>query len=133
MLLILNLPLLGLWVALLRVPYQVLFPAIIAFCAIGVYSVANEQHAVYQITVFGLLGYVLLKLECELPPFILGFILGPMLEEHLRRAMIISSGDPSVFFTRPISGALLAVAVITLIVVCMPYVSQKRKQVFVED
>ncbi len=133
MLIVLNLPLIGIWVALLRVPYNVLFPAIVAFCCIGVYSVGNSEFAVYEVTVAGLLGYLLVKLECEMAPFILGFILGPMLEEHLRRAMILSAGDPTVFVTRPISAVLLAIAVVTLVVVSLPAIAKKRKEVFVED
>jgi TctA family transporter len=133
MLIVLNLPLIGIWVALLRVPYNVLFPAIIAFCCIGVYSVNNSAFAVYEITAAGLAGYVLSKLDCEMPPFILGFILGPMLEEHLRRAMIISGGDPTVFVTRPISAVLLVIALIALIIVSLPAIAKKREVVFVDE
>ncbi|RDJ27387.1 tripartite tricarboxylate transporter permease [Bosea caraganae] len=133
MLIILNLPLIGIWVSLLRVPYTVLFPAIMAFCCIGVYSVNNSAFAVYEITAAGLAGYILAKLDCEMPPFILGFILGPMLEEHLRRAMIISSGDPTVFVTRPISAVLLVIAVIALVIVSLPAIARKREVVFVEE
>ncbi|WP_334150346.1 tripartite tricarboxylate transporter permease [Hyphomicrobium sp.] len=133
MLVILNLPLIGLWVSLLRIPYTILFPAIIAFCCIGVYSINNSAFAVYLVTIAGLVGYILIKLECEPAPFILGFILGPMLEEHLRRAMLISGGDLSIFVTRPISAGLLAVAVIALIVVSRPSVAKRRKKIFVED
>jgi TctA family transporter len=132
MLIVLNLPLIGMWVALLRVPYTILFPAIIVFCCIGVYSVNNSPFGVYEIAMSGLIGYLLVKLDCEVAPFILGFILGPMLEEHLRRAMIISGGDPWVFITRPISAVLLLIAVIALVVVSMPAISRKRKEVFVE-
>jgi TctA family transporter len=133
MLVILNLPLIGLWVSLLRIPYNILFPAIIAFCCIGVYSVNNSAFAVYLVTISGLVGYLLMKLECEPAPFILGFILGPMLEEHLRRAMLISGGDLSVFVTRPISAGLLAVAAITLFIVSRPSVQKQREEVFVEE
>jgi len=132
MLVILNLPLIGIWVSLLRVPYTIMFPAIIAFCCIGVYSINGNAAGVYQIVAAGLLGYFLIKVECELAPFILGFILGPMLEEFLRRALIISNGDPMIFVTRPISASLLVVAVIVLVVVCLPAISKRRQEVFVE-
>lgn len=133
MLVMLNLPLIGMWVSLLRVPYTVLFPAIAAFCCIGVYSVNNSLFGVYVVAIAGILGYFLTKLECEPAPFVLGFILGPMLEEYLRRAMIISNGDATVFLTRPISAALLAVAAVVLVVVSLPAVARKRDEVFVED
>ena len=133
MLVILNLPLIGLWVSLLRIPYTILFPAIVAFCCIGVYSINNSAFSVYLVTISGLVGYILMKLECEPAPFILGFILGPMLEEHLRRAMLISGGDVTVFVTRPISAFLLAIAAITLFVVSRPNVQKRREEVFVEE
>uniref|UniRef100_UPI003100F9E0 tripartite tricarboxylate transporter permease n=1 Tax=Neorhizobium sp. EC2-8 TaxID=3129230 RepID=UPI003100F9E0 len=133
MLVILNLPLVGIWVTLLRVPYDILFPAIIAFCCIGVFSVDNSAFSVNIIIIAGLAGYFLVKLGCELPPFILGFILGPMLEEHFRSAMLLSGGDPLVFVQRPISAVLLVVAVITLVVISLPAVSKKRNEVFVEE
>ncbi|MBC7138218.1 MAG: tripartite tricarboxylate transporter permease [Defluviimonas sp.] len=133
MLVMLNLPLIGLWVALLRIPYTILFPAIVAFCCIGVYSVNNSAFAVYLVTISGLVGYLLIKLECEPAPFVLGFILGPMLEEHLRRAMLISGGDVTVFVTRPISAGLLAIAALTLIIVSRPSVQKQREEVFVEE
>jgi putative tricarboxylic transport membrane protein len=133
MLVILNVPLIGIWVRLLRVPYTVLFPAIIAFCCIGVYSVNNSTFGIYIVTIAALVGYFLVKLECEPAPFVLGFILGPMLEEHLRRALIISGGDPLVFVTRPISASLLFLAVVALILVSRPTVARKREEVFVEE
>jgi putative tricarboxylic transport membrane protein len=133
MLLVLNLPLVGLWIKLLQVPYTVLFPIIIAFCCIGVYSVNNSAFGVYQITAAGLLGYLLIKLECELAPFILGFILGPMIEEHFRRAMLISGGDATVFVTRPVSTFLLVLAALVLAVILLPSVTRKRSEVFVEE
>jgi TctA family transporter len=133
MLVLLNLPLIGLWVKLLKVPYYALFPAIMAFCTIGVYSLENNPFALIFLTFFGFLGYLLIKLDCEPTPFILGFILGPMLEEHLRRAMILSRGDPTVLFTRPVSGSLLALAVICLILISVPHFSKKREEIFVED
>ncbi|GBD48684.1 tripartite tricarboxylate transporter permease [Methylopila sp. Yamaguchi] len=133
MLVLLNLPLIGLWVRLLTVPYTVLFPAILAFCCIGVYSVNSNAFDLYAVAAFGLLGYVLVKLECEPAPLLLGFVLGPMLEENLRRAMTISRGDPTVFFTRPLSAGLLIVAVLVLVVVFLPSVRKKRDEVFQEE
>jgi TctA family transporter len=133
MLVLLNLPLIGIWVRLLKIPYYVLFPAILAFSAIGVYSVNSNAFDLFAVSVFGLLGYVLVKLDCEPAPLLLGFVLGPMLEEHLRRAMIISHGDPSIFVLRPLSGALLALAVFILIIVFMPAIARKREEVFQEE
>jgi len=133
MLVVLNLPLVGIWVKLLSVRYTILFPAIVAFCCIGVYSVDNSELAVYQVTIAGVAAYVLVKLGCEVTPFVLGFILGPMLEEHLRRAMIISDGDPTVLVTRPISAILLAIAAAALVLVSLPAIVKKRQAVFVDD
>jgi putative tricarboxylic transport membrane protein len=133
MLVILNLPLVGLWVSLLRVPYSVLFPAIVAFCCIGVYSIDYSAFGVVLIAIAGILGYVLVKLDCELPPFALGFILGPMLEQHLRRALLISDGDPTVFITRPLSATLLVIAAVTLVVVSFPAIAHRRQNIFVEQ
>lgn len=133
MLVILNLPLIGIWVNMLRIPYRSLFPAIVIFCCIGVYSVLNSPFAVYQITIFGVLGYVFYKLEAEPAPFILGFILGPLLEEHLRRAMLMSQGDPLSFLQHPISATLLGISVLALAVVSLPYLARKREEIFVED
>jgi putative tricarboxylic transport membrane protein len=133
MLVILNLPLVGLWVKLLTVPYYLLFPIIMAFCSIGVYSVNSNVYDLYSVAFFGLVGYVLVKLRCEPAPLLLGFVLGPLLEENLRRAMILSRGDFSIFVTRPISATLLAIAAAVLIVVLLPSVRRKREEVFVED
>jgi TctA family transporter len=133
MLVILNLPLIGLWVKLLTIPYYVLFPIIMAFCSIGVYSVNSNVYDLYAVAFFGLLGYVLVKLRCEPAPLLLGFVLGPLLEENLRRAMILSRGDPATFVERPISAVLLAIAVIVLVVVFLPSVRKKREEVFVEE
>ena len=133
MLVVLNLPLIGLWVRLLTVPYYVLFPAIMTFSAIGIYSVNSNVYDLYAVAFFGLMGYVLAKLRCEPSPLLLGFVLGPLLEENLRRAMIISRGDPSVFVSRPISATLLAIAALVLIVVLLPSVRRKRDEVFVEE
>ena len=133
MLVVLNLPLIGLWVRVLRVPYYMLFPAIMTFSAIGVYSINSNIFDMYSVAVFGLLGYVFFKLGCEPAPLLLGFVLGPMLEEHLRRAMIISRGDAMIFLNRPISLTLLCLAVAALVIVFLPTVARKREQVFVED
>ena len=132
MLIVLNLPLIGLWVLLLRVPYNVLFPAIIVFCCIGVYSTTNGPIGLYEVVLAGIFGYVLVKLECEWAPFFLGFILGPMFEHQLRRAMLISGGDPLIFFQRPLSVFLLGLALLVLVVVSLPALSKKRQEVFVE-
>jgi TctA family transporter len=119
MLVVLNLPLVGIWVRLLRVPYRWLFPAIVMFCSIGNYSVSNNPVDVYLCAGVGVLGYVLIKLGCEPAPLVLGYVLGPLMEEYLRRALLLSRGDPTVFFTRPISLAFtigaLAVLVIALL------------------
>jgi putative tricarboxylic transport membrane protein len=133
MLIVLNLPLIGLWVRLLTIPYYVLFPIIMAFCSIGVYSVNSNVYDLYSVAFFGLVGYVLVKLRCEPAPLLLGFVLGPLLEEHLRRAMILSRGDPATFVTRPISATLLLIAVAVLVVVFLPAVRKKREEVFVEE
>ncbi|MFG1463662.1 tripartite tricarboxylate transporter permease [Xanthobacter sp. DSM 24535] len=132
MLVLLNLPLIGIWVRLLTVPYHILFPAIVAFCCIGVYSVNNNTFDVYTMALFGVLGYVLVKLECEPAPLLLGFVIGPMLEEYLRRAMLISRGDPTVFVTRPISAVLLFLAAAALVVVVLPSVQKTREEAFKE-
>lgn len=120
MLILLNLPLVGLWVKLLAVPYRLLLPAITMFMAIGVYSVNNDALSVYLMILFGFLGYLFVKLRCEPAPLILAFVLGPLMEEYLRRAMLISRGDPTVFVTRPISAAFLLITVLILIFMLMP-------------
>ncbi len=132
MLIVLNLPLIGMWVRLLTVPYHMLFPAILAFCCIGVYSVNSNAFDVYAMAVFGVVGYLLVKLDCEPAPLLLGFVLGPMLEEYLRRAMVLSRGDPTVFVTRPLSLALLIVALAVLALVLLPAVRAKREEAFQE-
>jgi TctA family transporter len=133
MLVLLNLPLIGLWVRLLTIPYTILFPAILVFCCIGVFSVNSNVFDLYTVAFFGLLGYVLIKLGCEPAPLLLGFVLGPMIEENLRRAMTISRGDWTVFFTRPLSAGLLVAAVLVLVVVLLPSVRAKRDEVFAEE
>jgi putative tricarboxylic transport membrane protein len=132
MLVILNLPLIGIWIKLLKVPYRVLYPAILLFCAIGVYSINNTSFDVSQTAVFGALGLLFVKLECEPAPLLLGFVLGPMMEENLRRAMLLSRGDPTVFFTRPISLAMLIAAAGLLLLILAPNFRKKREEAFVE-
>ena len=132
MLVVLNLPLIGIWIKLLKVPYRVLYPAILLFCAIGVYSINNTSFDVSQTAVFGLLGLVFVKLECEPAPLLLGFVLGPMMEENLRRAMLLSRGDPTVFFTRPISCGMLMAAVALLLLIVAPNLRKKREEAFAE-
>jgi TctA family transporter len=132
MLVILNLPLIGVWIKLLTIPYRFLFPAILMFCCIGSYSLNNAPIDVYMAGLFGLLGYVLAKLDCEPAPLLLGFVLGPMMEENLRRALLISRGDPSVLFTRPISAAFLGIALLSLILVVAPAFRKRRDEAFAE-
>ncbi len=132
MLVILNLPMIGIWIKLLQVPYRLMYPAILLFCCIGVYSIQNNVFDVMITVVFGVLGWIFVKLDCEPAPLLLGFILGPMMEENLRRAMLLSRGDPTVFVTRPISAAMLALAVILLLVIVAPAVRANREAAFQE-
>jgi putative tricarboxylic transport membrane protein len=133
MLVILNLPLIGIWIKLLTVPYRFLFPAIVVFCSIGLFTLSNSSFDVYVGAGFGLMGYVLFKLDCEPAPLILGFILGPMMEEYLRRALLLSRGDWSIFVTSPLSGGMLLVAVTLLVVVAFPSVRRKREVAFQDE
>ena len=133
MLVILNLPLIGMWIKLLSVPYRFLFPAIVLFCAVGVYSTNNNTFDIWMVAMFGFIGYLFVKLGAEPAPLLLGFILGPMMEENLRRALLLSRGDWSVFGTRPISAGLLAAAVLLLVIVLLPSVKHKREEAFVEE
>jgi TctA family transporter len=133
LLVLLNLPLIGIWVRLLAVPYRVLFPAIIAFACIGTFSINFNAFDVFAIAVFGLLGYVLIKLGCEPAPLLIGFVLGPLLEQHLRRALIISHGDLTVFVTRPVSLALLIIAGIAFLIAVVPAIRRQREVVFTEE
>jgi len=132
MLVIINLPLVGLWVSLLRVPYRLLYPAILVFCYIGIYSINNAPADVIIAAVFGIVGYWLVKHEFEPAPLILGFVLGPLMEENLRRAMLIARGDVTVFVTRPLSGTLLGIAVLLLVLAGLPMLRKRREEVFVE-
>src|SRR5947207_3228840 len=131
-LLVLNLPLIGLWVRLLSIPYHLLYPIILVFSAVGVLSLSNAPFDVHLMAIFGVLGYVFAKLDCEPAPLLLGYILGPMMEEYLRRAMTLSRGDPMIFLERPISAAMLAAAALAMIAVVLPAVRQTRDKAFVE-
>jgi putative tricarboxylic transport membrane protein len=133
MLVILNLPLIGIWIKLLTVPYRWLFPSIVLFCAIGVYSTNNNTFDIWMVGLFGVIGYIFIKLGTEPAPLLLGFILGPMMEEYLRRALLLSRGDWSVFVTRPLSASLLVAALALLVVVMLPSIKAKREEAFVED
>jgi TctA family transporter len=132
MLVVLNLPLIGIWIKLLTVPYRMLYPAILLFCAIGVYTVNNTSFDVMQTAFFGFLGVLFAKLECEPAPLLLGFVLGPMMEENLRRALLLSRGDPTVFATRPISAGLLAAAILLVLVIALPNIRRQREEAFQE-
>ena len=133
MLVIINLPLIGMWVKLLTVPYRFLYPAILLFCCIGAYSLQNSVFHVEQVAMFGVMGYIFLKLGCEGAPFLLGLVLGPQMEEYFRRAMLLSRGDPSVFITRPISAGLLIVTAILLLLMVLPNFRRKREEAFQEE
>jgi putative tricarboxylic transport membrane protein len=132
-LIVLNLPLIGLWVRLIMVPYQLLYPAILVFCGIGVFSLNNSEFDIYLMALFGLLGYVFVKIGCEPAPMLLAFILGPLMEEYLRRAMLISRGNPLVFVQRPISATLLALAMLAMCAVLIPAFSKTREEAFKEE
>ncbi|MBW8270561.1 tripartite tricarboxylate transporter permease [Caldovatus aquaticus] len=128
MLLIINLPMIGMWVKLLQVPYRYMYPAILTFCAIGIYSINNNVFDVYLTVLFAIAGYLFAKLKMEPAPLLIGFVLGPMMEEHLRRAMLLSRGDPSVFIERPISGTLLAIAALALGMMLLPNLRRKKEE-----
>ncbi|MEN9314542.1 MAG: hypothetical protein RIS35_935 [Pseudomonadota bacterium] len=132
MLVIINLPMIGMWVSLLKVPYRLMYPAILLFCCIGVYTLNNSAFEVMLAALFGLIGYGMLKLGFEPTPLLLGFVLGPLMEENLRRAMRYAQGDPMVFLERPLSAVLLALAAALLVVVLLPAIRRKREDVFVE-
>ena len=130
MLIILNLPLIGIWIKLLTVPYRFLYPAILSFCCIGLYTLNNNNFDVYMAAAFGVVGLVFYKLGCEPAPLLLGFILGPMMEENLRRALLLSRGDWSTFATRPLSAGLLIAALLMIVVVSLPSIKNKREEAF---
>jgi putative tricarboxylic transport membrane protein len=133
MLVILNLPLIGMWIKLLTVPYRFLFPAIVLFCAIGVYSTNNNTFDIWMVAIFGFIGYSFTKLGCEPAPLLLGFILGTMMEENLVRALKLARGDWSTFVTRGISASFLAAALVLLVIVLLPAVKNKREEAFVDE
>ena len=128
MLLVINLPLVGMWVRLLKVPYDVMYPAILVFCLIGCYSLNNNVFDVLVMILFGFLGYIFLKLGCQPAPLLIGFVLGPMMEEHLRRAMLLSRGDWHVFIERPISASLLALSVIAVVAMSLPSLRKSKEK-----
>lgn len=132
MLLVLNLPLVGVWAKLVTVPYDILYPAIMVFCAIGVFTLNNNTFDIYLMLLFGAIGYVFIKLDCEPAPMLLGVVLGPMMEDNLRRAMLLSRGDPTIFIDRPISAALLAAAVAAVVAVAAPTLRAQREVAFKE-
>ena len=125
-LIVLNLPMIGLWVRMILVPYPLLFPAILSFCCIGVFSLNNASFDIYLIAISGVMGYIFGKLKCEPAPLLLGFILGPLMEEYVRRALVLSRGDASVFLTRPISATMLALSLVAIIIVLAPAVRKQR-------
>jgi putative tricarboxylic transport membrane protein len=132
MLLVLNLPLIGIWVKMLLVPYRLLAVAIMFFCCVGVYSLNNLHTEIYLMALFGVLGYVFIRLGCEPAPLLLGFLLGPLMEVYMRRAMLLSRGDPLVFLQRPLSLAFLSIAVLLLLFVILPNVRKAREAAFQE-
>jgi TctA family transporter len=135
MLVILNLPLISMWVKMMAIPYRVLYPGIVGVCCIGVFSINSNPFDVYMMALFAVVGYVLLKLDCEPAPLLLGFVIGRLFEEHLRRAMLLSRGDATVFvdvYNRPISAVLMFFAIAALVIVCAPAISRKREEAFRE-
>jgi len=132
-LIILNLPMIGIWVRLLRIPYSMLFPAILVFCCIGVYSASYSLLDVYMVAGCGVVGYVLAKLDCEPAPLLLGFVLGPMIEEYFRRALVLSNGDFTIFVSRPLSAFLLAIAAGMIVFAALPHLRKARQEAFAED
>ncbi|PIM52532.1 hypothetical protein CS062_14405 [Roseateles chitinivorans] len=130
MLVILNLPLIGIWIKLLTVPYRFLFPAIVVFCCIGTYTLNNNNFDVFMTAAFAVIGYLFYKLSCEPAPLLLGFILGPMMEENLRRALLLSRGDWSTFLSRPLSAGLLIAAALMVVIVMLPSIKNKREEAF---
>ncbi|CAM4288763.1 tripartite tricarboxylate transporter permease [Bordetella tumbae] len=133
MLVVLNLPLIGVWVKLLKVPYRILFPAILVFCTIGVYSLNYNTFDIFTTAIFGVIGYFWSKLKCEGAPLLLGLVLGPMMEENFRRALLLSRGDFFTFVERPLSASLLAAALILVVLVALPSIRKKRQETFVEE
>jgi putative tricarboxylic transport membrane protein len=133
MLVILNLPLIGIWIKLLTVPYRFLFPAIVTFCCIGSFTLNNNNFDVYVTAMFAIVGYLFYKLGCEPAPLLLGFILGPMMEENLRRALLLSRGDWTTFATKPLSAGLLLAALAMIVIVMLPSIKAKREEAFHDE
>ena len=133
MLVVLNLPLIGMWIKLLTVPYRILYPSILVFMSVGVFSISNQPFDCFLMALFGLLGYICVKLECEPAPLILGFILGPLMEENLRRAMLLSRGDPMVFLQKPISATFIGISVVLLIIIALPALRKSRDEAFAAE
>jgi putative tricarboxylic transport membrane protein len=133
MLLVLNLPLVGIWVKLLMIPYSVMFPAILVFSSVGLYTINSNSFDLYTVSLFGVFGYALYKLDFEPAPLLLAFVLGPMLEDNLRRSLMLSQGNPSILFTRPISAGLLIVTLAMLIIAILPFIRKKREVIFEEE
>jgi putative tricarboxylic transport membrane protein len=133
MLVILNLPLIGIWVSVFKIPYRLLFPSIILICCVGVLSVGNSTFDVWTLGFLVFLGYVFIKFGCEPAPLVLGFILGPLMEENLRRSLMLSEGDPTVFIRQPISAGLLLASVVLLLLIVSPSFRVAREVAFQED
>jgi len=133
MLLVLNLPLIGIWVKILKVPYSILFPLILLFCLIGAYSISANAFDLYVMLIFGALGYVLRKKNYECAPLVLAFVLGPMMEKNLRQALILFDGNLSVFVTRPLSLGALIISVLLLLTAVIPFVQKRRREVIAEE
>jgi putative tricarboxylic transport membrane protein len=133
MLLVLNLPLIGIWVKILKIPYKILFPLILLFCLIGVYSVSNSVFDIYIMLIFGILGYLMKKFEYEGAPLVLAFVLGPMMENNLRKSLIMSQGDFSIFFTRPLAAVSLIISIALLLFPLIPWLRKKREEIPKEE
>src|SRR5690606_32912563 len=133
MLVVLNLPLVGIWVKLLKIPYRLLFPAILVFCTVGVYSLNYNVFDIYVTVAFGFIGYLWSKLGCEGAPLLLGLVLGPMLEQNFRRALLLSRGDFMTFVERPLSASLLGLTLVLILVVALPFIRKKRDATFAEE
>jgi TctA family transporter len=131
-LVVLNLPMIGVWIRMITIPYHLLYPAILVLCAIGVFSLNNSGFDIYMMALFGLFGYVCAKFGAEPAPMLLGFIIGPMMEEYLRRALLLSKSDPMVFVERPISATMLAIAAFAMVMVLAPSLRKKREEAFQE-
>ena len=132
MLLVINLPLVGIWVRLLKTPYRIFYPMILVFMCIGAYTTNNSTFDVYLLAVFGGVGYLLTKWRCEPAPLLLAYVLEPIIEQELKRALQISYGDPTIFVTRPISLGLLILVMIFLTMMLLPALRRKREEAFEE-